>query len=120
MKDNHLEIELTHTSEGQQSTSIIWGKLSKSMHESLAIKEVQGTFRVADEARLQGYNFGFMVCELIMQDRFPEIGYATDMLIPCNAMPEEIVDAMSHRRERLRKALQLIDFVLPHLFPRNE
>lgn len=54
-----------------------------------------------------------------MQCHFLEAGGTTEPLIPRNAIPEEIVSAAEHRRERLRKALGLIDFALPLSFPKK-
>lgn len=51
-----------------------------------------------------------------MQGHFPEIGGVTKPLVTYNATLEEIVNVVRCRRERLMRALGLIDFVLPSSF----
>lgn len=113
MKTNYLEAELARTSKGWRSSSTIKGKPPRSMHDPPVIRKIHGSSKVENEACLQKYNFGFIVCELIMQDHFPKIGGATEPLILWNATPEEIVSAVECRKEGLKKALGLINFVLP-------
>lgn len=76
------------------------------------IREVCSSTWAIDEARLQGYDFGFKVFKLVMQGYFPEVEGETKSLVTHKATPKEIVREVDHRRERLRKALRLIDFVL--------
>lgn len=71
-KADHLNTELAHTSNGQQSICIIMEKPPKSAHGPPSTKEVQGLSKAVDEAHLQGYGFSFKVCEFIMRAHFPE------------------------------------------------
>lgn len=120
MKANHLEAELAFASKSHRGIGTAKKKPPKRKHEPPDTKEVQGSSRVANKACLQGYTFGFKVSELIMRYRFLEVGGVTEPLVLSNAMLEEIVNAIRHWRERLIRALGLINIVLPYLFPRNE
>lgn len=104
VKANDLEVELAHTSRGRRSSGTIKERPPKSVHNPLTIREAHGLSRVVDKALVQGYDFSFRVCELIIWGHFPKVRGATEPLISCNAMPEEIVLVVEHRRERLRKA----------------
>lgn len=66
--------------------------------EPSVTRRVQGSFRVADEACLQGYNFGFNMYKFIMRGRYPEVGEAIRLLISRNAKLEEIVNAIKQRK----------------------
>lgn len=56
-----------------------------------------GSFWVFDEVCLWGYNFGFNMCEFIMQGCYLEVGEATELLIPLNATLEEIINSIRQR-----------------------
>lgn len=66
MKANHLEAKLARASKSHQDTGATKKKPPKGRHEPSTTGEVQRSSRKMDEACLQGYNFSFRVCELIM------------------------------------------------------
>lgn len=111
MKANHLEAELVCTLKSHQGMGVVEIKPSKSKHDLPITRGIQGSSRAANEAFLQGYNFVFRMCELIIWGCFPEIGGVIKPSIPHNG-PKEIVHLVRCRRERWRKALGLIDIIL--------
>lgn len=72
MKADHLEAELACVLESHQGIGATEKKPSKGKHEPPITRKVHGSFRVVDEARLQRYNFGFRVYELIIGVTFPK------------------------------------------------
>lgn len=72
MKVDHLEAKLAHASKSQREASIAKGRPPRSESEPLATKEVWGSSTTINEVHLQGYNFDFDVCELIMWDLLRE------------------------------------------------
>lgn len=119
MKADHLEAELARASKSHQGTCATKKKPSKSKCEPPITMEVQGSSKKINEAHLQEYNFGFKVCKLIMWGCFPKIRGVTELLVPYNAMLEEIINTVSHRRGRLMRALRLFDFVFPPSFSKK-
>lgn len=66
-----------------------------------------------DQARTQGFNVNFNVCEFIIWACYPKGGEVIGLPIPQNASLEEIIDFVIQMKKRLEEALKCVDFVLP-------